>query len=77
MAEQSLSAYGAACDADAARRELRRLGERAPYRAPAAPPAAAEPGVAGLSAREREVAARVAKGKQEPRGGRCLFLSEK
>lgn len=73
-AEETLLACGAVREADAASRELRRLGRRARRRTrrPDTPP-----GLGALSPREREVAAQVASGKTNRQIAAVLFLSEK
>jgi DNA-binding CsgD family transcriptional regulator len=72
-AEPMLVDCGAVREADAVARELRRLGEKAAYRA--------RPGTAvgldALSPREREVAAMVATGRTNKDIAAALFLSEK
>ena len=68
-----LSACGALREADAAARELRRLGERVARRR--RPGTAA--GLDALSTREREVAAMVASGRTNKDIAAALFLSEK
>jgi DNA-binding NarL/FixJ family response regulator len=73
-AESVLSACGAAREADAAVRELRRLGHRVFRRAPPPVPGT---GLGGLSSREREVATRVASGNTNREVAAALFLSEK
>jgi ATP/maltotriose-dependent transcriptional regulator MalT len=65
---------GAAREADAAARDLRRMGARIHRRAPESP---AGNGLEGLSSREREVAARVASGNTNREVAAALFLSEK
>ncbi|HEX6714884.1 MAG TPA: AAA family ATPase [Thermoleophilaceae bacterium] len=72
-AERMLSTCGAVPEADAAARELRRLGRRVPRRA--RPDRGA--GLAALSPREREVAEEVAAGKTNRNIAATLFLSEK
>lgn len=73
QAHETLLACGARREADAAARELRRLGRRV-----ARPPRAAQgTGLRALSAREREVADRVASGKTNRSIAADLFLSEK
>jgi DNA-binding CsgD family transcriptional regulator len=71
-AERALSACGATREADAAARELRRLGARV-RRARPRPDA----GLAGLTARESEIANRVALGESNREIANALFLSEK
>ncbi|HEX4672455.1 MAG TPA: helix-turn-helix transcriptional regulator, partial [Solirubrobacteraceae bacterium] len=73
-AEQTLFACGARREADAAARELRRLGQNVPRRTR---PAARRSGLAALSRRENEVAAEVASGKTNREVAAALFLSEK
>lgn len=73
QAEQSLSGCGAAREADAVARELRRLGQRVARRA--RPDRGA--GLTQLSPREREVADEVAAGKTNRDIAATLFLSEK
>jgi ATP/maltotriose-dependent transcriptional regulator MalT len=73
-AERVLFDCGALREADAAARELRRLGGRGPRRRRGAGRAA---GAAGLSPREREVAALVADGKRNRDVAAALFVSEK
>jgi DNA-binding CsgD family transcriptional regulator len=73
-AEQTLSACGALRDADAAARELRRLGRRIPRRAR---PLARQAGLTALSPREREVVEQVAQGRTNREIAEALFLSEK
>jgi ATP/maltotriose-dependent transcriptional regulator MalT len=73
-AESILSAAGAARERDAAVRDLRRLGHRVPRRVPPPTPGA---GLEGLSARERQVAGRVASGDTNREVAAALFLSEK
>jgi DNA-binding CsgD family transcriptional regulator len=73
-AEETLFACGAVREADAAARELRRLGRRPRRRARRADP---NFGLAALSPREREVAAHVASGKTNREIAAVLFLSEK
>jgi len=73
-AERTLSMCGAAREADAAARELRRLGHRVPRRVRTPDRHA---GLAALSPREYEVAARVAAGKTNREVAESLFLSEK
>jgi DNA-binding CsgD family transcriptional regulator len=74
QAESVLTACGAIREADAAVRELRRLGHRVFRRAQ---PPAHGTGLAGLSSREREVAERVASGNTNREVAAALFLSEK
>jgi ATP/maltotriose-dependent transcriptional regulator MalT len=73
-AERTLVASGAMREADAAARELRRLGRRPPRRMRAASRGA---GPVALSPRENEVAALVASGKRNRDVAAALFLSEK
>jgi DNA-binding CsgD family transcriptional regulator len=73
-AEHRLSACGALREADAAARELRRLGQRVPRRAR---PHDARPGLTALSPREREVVEHVAQGRTNREIAAALFLSEK
>ncbi len=73
-AERVLSESGATREADAAVRELRRLGHRV-FRRAQTPARGA--GLVGLSSREREVAARVASGSTNREVAAALFLSEK
>jgi len=73
-AESVLSAAGAARERDAAVRTLRRLGHRVRRRVPAP---TGGTGLTGLSAREREVAGRVASGDTNREVAAALFLSEK
>jgi DNA-binding CsgD family transcriptional regulator len=73
-AEETLFACGAAREADAAARELRRLGRRARRRVPRHDE---HPSFAALSPREHEVAAQVASGKTNREIAAVLFLSEK
>jgi ATP/maltotriose-dependent transcriptional regulator MalT len=73
-AESALSASGAVREADAAMRELRRLGHRVARRPPSP---ARGTGLGGLSAREREVADLVASGHTNREVAAALFLSEK
>jgi ATP/maltotriose-dependent transcriptional regulator MalT len=80
-AERTLYGAGALREADAAAQELRRLGRRAPRRirgprGGAAGPVAG-PGIAALSAREREVATLVASGMRNRDVATALFVSEK
>jgi DNA-binding CsgD family transcriptional regulator len=73
-AQSLCSACGALPEADAAARELRRLGHRVPRRTRGI----AKPvGLEGLSSREREVANLVASGMTNREVARALFLSEK
>ena len=73
-AERVLSSCGAMREADAAARELRRLGHRGRRRARGAPSGTI---TAGLSPREQEVAALVAAGKRNRDVASALFVSEK
>jgi len=73
-ADVQLSGCGAAKDADAAARELRRLGQRIARRDR---PQRTGTGVAALSSREREVARLVASGKTNKGIAAALYLSEK
>jgi DNA-binding CsgD family transcriptional regulator len=73
-AEETLFACGAVREADAAARELRRLGRRAPRRRRRPDEL---PGLAALSPREHEVASQVASGKTNREVAAVLFLSEK
>jgi DNA-binding CsgD family transcriptional regulator len=73
-AAETLLACGAAREADAVARELRRLGRRAPRRARRPDE---HPSLAALSPREHEVAAQVAAGKTNREIAAVLFLSEK
>ncbi|HUE27857.1 MAG TPA: LuxR C-terminal-related transcriptional regulator, partial [Solirubrobacteraceae bacterium] len=73
-AEQTLFACGARREADAAARELRRLGENIPRRAR---PTSGRSGLGALSPRENEIAAEVASGKTNREVAAALFLSEK
>jgi DNA-binding CsgD family transcriptional regulator/tetratricopeptide (TPR) repeat protein len=73
-AEPMLVGCGAVREADAAARELRRLGERAVRRAR---PGTTAVGPDALSTREREVAAMVATGRTNKDIAAALFLSEK
>jgi DNA-binding CsgD family transcriptional regulator len=72
-AEQLLWECGAAREADAAARELRRLGQRVARR----PRPDRRAGLAALSPRERDVADHVAAGKTNREIAATLFLSEK
>ena len=74
QAESVLSAAGATRERDATVRALRRLGHRVPRRVP---PPTRGAGLEGLSAREREVAGRVASGGTNREVAAALFLSEK
>jgi predicted ATPase/DNA-binding CsgD family transcriptional regulator len=73
-AERTLFACGARREADAAARELRRLGQKIPRRTR---PAGRPSGLAALSRRENEIAAEVASGKTNREVAAALFLSEK
>jgi ATP/maltotriose-dependent transcriptional regulator MalT len=73
-AERTFWALGARREADAAGRELRRLGRRRPRRIRDVAP---NTGSGSLSAREREVAELVAAGKRNRDVAAALFLSEK
>jgi ATP/maltotriose-dependent transcriptional regulator MalT len=73
-AERSFSALGALREADAAARELRRLGRRRPRRIR---DIARGSGSGALSAREREVAELVAAGQRNRDVAAALFVSEK
>jgi DNA-binding CsgD family transcriptional regulator len=73
QAEQALWDCGAARDADAAARELRRLGQRVKRR----PRTDHRTGLAALSPRERDVADEVVVGKTNREIAGTLFLSEK
>jgi ATP/maltotriose-dependent transcriptional regulator MalT len=73
-AERALFDCGALREADAAARELRRLGRRGPRRMRAAPRGA---GPGSLSPRETEIATLVAAGKRNRDVAAALFLSEK
>jgi DNA-binding CsgD family transcriptional regulator len=73
-AERTLFACGARREADAAARELRRLGQSIPRRTR---PSTRRPGLAALSRRENEIAAEVASGKTNREVAAALFLSEK
>jgi ATP/maltotriose-dependent transcriptional regulator MalT len=77
QAERTLFAAGALREADAAAQELRRLGHRPRRRIRDARSGAAGPGVAALSAREREVAGLVASGMRNRDVAAALFVSEK
>jgi DNA-binding CsgD family transcriptional regulator len=72
-AESTLWECGAAREADAAARELRRLGQRVARR----PRTDRRAGLAALSPRERDVADHVAAGKTNRQIAATLFLSEK
>ncbi len=72
-AQTALVGCGAAREADAAARELRRLGQRVTHRVPVG----TGPGLEALSNREREVAAMVATGRTNKDIAAALFLSEK
>jgi len=72
-AEQALADCGAVREADAAARELRRLGGRVRRR----PRPERGAGLTELSPREREVAEEVAEGKTNREVAATLFLSEK
>jgi DNA-binding CsgD family transcriptional regulator len=72
--EQVLWACGAVREADAAARELRRLGQRVSRRAR---PLGEHSRLAQLSPREHEVAAQVASGKTNREVAAVLFLSER
>jgi DNA-binding CsgD family transcriptional regulator len=72
-AESALWECGAAREADAAARELRRLGQRVARRARSDHRA----GLSALSPRERDVADHVAAGKTNREIAAALFLSEK
>jgi DNA-binding CsgD family transcriptional regulator len=74
QAERTLFACGARREADAAARELRRLGRNIPRRTR---PAGRRSGLAALSRRENEIAAEVASGKTNREVAAALFLSEK
>ena len=73
-AERVLSSCGAMREADAAARELRRLGHRGRRRARGA---ASSTTTSALSPREQEVAALVAAGKRNRDVASALFVSEK
>ncbi len=73
-AERTLFASGALRDADAAAKELRRLGRRRPRRSRAVAGGTATP---GLSPREQEVASLVAAGKRNRDVATALFVTEK
>ena len=73
-AERTLSSCGAMREADAAARELRRLGHRGRRRARGATSSTT---TAALSPREQEVAALVAAGKRNRDVAAALFVSEK
>jgi len=73
-AERTLFACGARREADAAARELRRLGQNVPRRTR---PTTRRSGLAALSRRENEIAAEVAAGKTNREVAAALFLSEK
>jgi DNA-binding NarL/FixJ family response regulator/tetratricopeptide (TPR) repeat protein len=73
-AERTLFACGARREADAAARELRRLGQNIPRRTR---PTTRPSGLAVLSRRENEIAAEVASGKTNREVAAALFLSEK
>lgn len=73
-AEQTLSQCGAVRDADAAARDLRRLGRRVPRRVRRYDNRA---GLTALSPREREVVEHVAQGQTNREIAAALFLSEK
>jgi DNA-binding CsgD family transcriptional regulator len=73
-AERTLFACGARREADAAARELRRLGQNIPRRTR---PATRRSGLAALSRRENEIAAEVASGKTNREVAAALFVSEK
>ncbi len=72
--ERALSGCGAMREADAAARELRRLGQRRRRRARGA---ASDATTAALSPREQEVAALVAAGKRNRDVASALFVTEK
>src|SRR5262249_43017334 len=73
-AERALLHSGAVREADAAARELRRLGRRGPRRMRAASRGA---GPGSLSPRETEIATLVASGQRNRDVAAALFLSEK
>jgi DNA-binding NarL/FixJ family response regulator len=73
-AELTLFACGARREADAAARDLRRLGQTVPRRTR---PPTPRSGLAALSRRENEIAAEVASGKTNREVAAALFLSEK
>jgi ATP/maltotriose-dependent transcriptional regulator MalT len=73
-AEAVLSTCGAVREADAAARELRRLGQRVTRRRR---PTGSRSGLAALSSREREVADHVATGQTNRDVAAALFLSTK
>jgi DNA-binding CsgD family transcriptional regulator len=73
-AQRELAACGAVREADAAARELRRLGRRVSRRTRSPE---TDSGLPALSPREREVAVQVAAGKTNREVGGALFLSEK
>jgi DNA-binding CsgD family transcriptional regulator len=73
-AERVLSSCGALREADAAARELRRLGYRGRRRARSTPSGMT---IAALSPREQEVAALVAAGKRNRDVASALFVTEK
>ena len=73
-AQRTLFACGARREADAAARELRRLGQNIPRRTR---PTTPRSGLAALSRRENEIAAEVASGKTNREVAAALFLSEK
>jgi DNA-binding CsgD family transcriptional regulator/tetratricopeptide (TPR) repeat protein len=72
--EQTLSRCGAVRDADAAARDLRRLGRRVPRRVRRHDN---RTGLTALSPREREVVEHVAQGRTNREIAAALFLSEK
>ncbi len=74
IAERTLVARGAMREADAAARELRRLGRRRPRRVRSVPAGTV---TAALSPREREVASLVAAGRRNREVASALFVSEK
>ena len=76
-AERVLSGCGAMREADAAARELRRLGHRGRRRASVAASGTATAPLAPLSPREQEVAALVAAGKRNRDVASALFVTEK